>query len=74
MGSPRPGRRAAAALAARGAHRRRASRRGAGRGRGRAQFAATNWKKVWKNDLQQYADKRYYTKKKSDKKHGDRQP
>ena len=34
-----------------------------------AQFAATNWKKVWKNDLQQYADKRYYTKKKSDKKY-----
>lgn len=34
-----------------------------------AQFAATNWKKVWKNNLQQYADKRYYTKKKSDKKY-----
>ena len=33
------------------------------------QYAATNWKKVWKNDLQQYADKRYYTKKKSDKKY-----
>ena len=32
-------------------------------------YAATNWKKVWKNNLQQYADKRYYTKKKSDKRY-----
>ena len=30
-------------------------------------YAATNWKKVWKNNLQQYADKRYYTKKKAKK-------
>ena len=34
-----------------------------------ADAAATNWKKVWKNDLKQFADKRYYTKKKSNKKY-----
>ena len=28
-------------------------------------FAATNWKKIWKNELKPLADKRYYTKKKS---------
>ena len=30
---------------------------------------ATNWKKVWKQELQPLADKRYYTKKKSDKRY-----
>ena len=32
-------------------------------------FAATNWKKIWKKNLQKYADKRYYTKKQSDAKY-----
>jgi hypothetical protein len=27
---------------------------------------ATNWKKIWKKELKQHADKRYYTKKASD--------
>ena len=27
-----------------------------------AQYAATNWKKVWKKNLVKLADKRYYTK------------
>ncbi|MBD3923073.1 hypothetical protein IEZ26_00445 [Nocardioides cavernae] len=30
---------------------------------------ATNWKKIWKQELQPQADKRYYTKKKSDKRY-----
>ena len=29
-------------------------------------YAATNWKKVWNDDLEQYAAKTFYTKKKSD--------
>jgi hypothetical protein len=33
-----------------------------------ASYAATNWKKIWKQKLQKYADKRYYTKKKARKK------
>ncbi|WP_107771223.1 hypothetical protein [Nocardioides sediminis] len=32
-----------------------------------AQLAATNWKKIWKQELQPYADKRYYKKSKADK-------
>jgi hypothetical protein len=31
-----------------------------------SQFAATNWKKIWKKKLQPQADKRYYTKATSD--------
>jgi hypothetical protein len=30
---------------------------------------ATNWKKIWKKNLQPQADKRYYTKKKSNKRY-----
>src|SRR5687768_17536337 len=30
---------------------------------------ATNWKKIWKKELKPQADKRYYTKKKSDKRY-----
>ena len=30
---------------------------------------ATNWKKIWKQELQPQADQRYYTKKKSDKRY-----
>jgi hypothetical protein len=30
---------------------------------------ATNWKKIWKQELQPQADKRYYTKNKSDKRY-----
>lgn len=33
-----------------------------------AQMAATNWKKIWKQELQPQADKRYYKKKNADKK------
>ncbi|EON25317.1 beta-galactosidase [Nocardioides sp. CF8] len=33
------------------------------------QFAATNWKKIWKKKLQPLADKRYYTKSASDAKY-----
>jgi hypothetical protein len=33
-----------------------------------AQLAATNWKKIWKQELQPQADKRYYKKSKADKK------
>ena len=34
-----------------------------------SQFAATNWKKIWKKKLQPLADKRYYTKSASDAKY-----
>jgi hypothetical protein len=34
-----------------------------------SQFAATNWKKIWKKKLQPQADKRYYTKAASDTKY-----
>ncbi|WP_310530283.1 hypothetical protein [Nocardioides sp.] len=34
-----------------------------------SQFAATNWKKIWKKKLQPLADKRYYTKAASDAKY-----
>lgn len=34
-----------------------------------SQFAATNWKKIWKKKLQPLADKRYYTKTASDAKY-----
>ena len=30
-----------------------------------SQAVATNWKKIWKKNLKPLADKRYYTKKKS---------
>ena len=33
------------------------------------QFAATNWKKIWKKKLKPQADKRYYTKSASDAKY-----
>ena len=33
------------------------------------QVAATNWKKIWKKNLQPLADKRYYTKTQSDTKY-----
>jgi hypothetical protein len=34
-----------------------------------SQFAATNWKKIWKKKLQPLADKRYYKKSASDAKY-----
>jgi hypothetical protein len=34
-----------------------------------SQFAATNWKKIWKKKLQPQADKRYYSKTASDTKY-----
>jgi hypothetical protein len=34
-----------------------------------AQYAATNWKKVWKQKIKKYADTRYYTKAQSDAKY-----
>ncbi len=34
-----------------------------------SQFAATNWKKIWKKKLQPHADKRYYTKAASNAKY-----
>jgi hypothetical protein len=34
-----------------------------------AQYAATNWEKVWKKKIKQYADTRYYTKAQSDAKY-----
>ena len=34
-----------------------------------SQFAATNWKKIWKKKLQPLADKRYYTKAASNAKY-----
>lgn len=34
-----------------------------------AEYAATNWKKIWKKQLQPLADKRYYTRTQSDAKY-----